>query len=156
MDSVDMDVTPSAFRLRSSRPLSLLMLGLTAFSNVGCSIAPKTPTPGPHDTTASYHDHVGMEIEYPDVREAATPPRTAAMATEAPLAFADPASLPTFDLSLEEAIRLAVGQSPVIRSLGRVGGTLGGGSGGSLGGAALVPGGIGQSVLGATTVYDPR
>lgn len=155
-----MDVTPSAFRLRTSRPLSLLMLGLSVFSTVGCHSGSKILGPGPHDTTASYHDHVGMEIEYPDVQECASPPRDAALATEAPLAFADPASLPTFDLTLEEAIKMAVGQSPVIRSLGgsigsSFGGGVGGAFGGSVSGAAVVPGGTSQVVRGATTVYDP-
>lgn len=161
MDLVDMDVTPSAFRLRTSRPLSLLMLGLSAFSTVGCQstheVLPNLG-PGPHDTTASYHDHVGLEIEYPDVKEAASAPRDAAMATEAPLAFADPASLPTFELTLDEAIEMAVGQSPVIRSLGgSIGGSFGGGVGGvgGVGGGAVVAGGVSQSAFGATTVYDP-
>lgn len=74
--------------------------------------------PGPHDTQASYHDSVGLQVAYPDVKECMNEASVAARATMPPLVNEDPANLPTFDLTLAEAVQLAVRQSPVIRDLG--------------------------------------
>ena len=82
----------------------------------GCSVWDRIG-PGPHDTTTSYHRGVGLSIEYPEVAECATAVTIAAEAAEAPHALEDPSKLPTLDLSLEEAVAMAMQNSPVIRSL---------------------------------------
>ncbi|MEM9828176.1 MAG: TolC family protein [Planctomycetota bacterium] len=74
--------------------------------------------PGPNDTRVSYHDNVGLSIEYPEAASCPTPASTAAAGSVAPLALRDPSEIPALDLTLEEAVRMAVAQSPVIRSLG--------------------------------------
>ncbi len=75
--------------------------------------------PGKHDTVASYHDNTGLQIEYPEVATCATTPQTiAAEQAIAPLALEDPSTIPTFDMTLEEAIQMAVEQSPVLRTVG--------------------------------------
>lgn len=127
--------------LRKSRRRSLLLLALTAWSStqamLGCTAGPRVLSklpPGPHDTQASYHANVGLKIEYPDAREVASPVSDAALSSIAPLAFHDPAQLPTVNMELAEAVRLAVSQSPVLRSVG---------------------GSIVQAPQGSATVYDP-
>ena len=115
----------SAFRRRpKSRRFSRWVLCslIAAGSGLigGCgSLARKYIKPGKHDTQTSYHDGHGLQIEYPDVRRCeVTQPAQAAASTTMPLALQDPAELPTFDLSLEEAIFMAVEQSPVLRTIG--------------------------------------
>tara|TARA_R110002049_G_scaffold285698_2_gene466810 strand:- start:18234 stop:20246 length:2013 start_codon:yes stop_codon:yes gene_type:complete len=94
------------------------MTGAVMVSSVGCGLLHKIPD-GPHDTKTSYHDNFGMRIEYPEVAEcAATPASAAASAAAAPLALEDPANLPAREMSLEEAINLAVSQSPILRNIG--------------------------------------
>ncbi len=136
-----MVVRHSVYRLRNSRRRTLLMLALATWSStqaiVGCTSGPKllpNLSPGPHDTKTSYHDQVGLRIEYPDARDCPCAPGDAAMASGAPLALNDPAQLPTMDLTLSEAVRLAVSQSPVLRSVG---------------------GSVIQAPQGSSTVYDP-
>lgn len=151
-----MDLAPAALRLRTSPERSWLMWALVAVMTTGgchwtSKILPDAGS-GPHDTTASYHDHVGLKIEYPDVENCACQPSEAALATQAPLAFADPANLPTVDMTLAEAIQIAVGQSPVLRSLG--GGIAqmpGGNAAQAFGGS----GGLVQTRMSGATVYDP-
>lgn len=150
-----MDVAPAAFRLRTSAKRSWLMLALVVLATGGCHWTSKIlpgAGPGPHDTTESYHDHVGLQIEYPDVQKCACEPSETALATQAPLAFADPANLPTVDMTLAEAIQMAVGQSPVLRSLG---GSIvqipGSNALQAFGGS----GGLVQTRTSGTTVYDP-
>ncbi|TWU54466.1 putative outer membrane efflux protein MdtP [Rubripirellula tenax] len=99
----------------------------------GCRQLEKIPD-GPHDHTPSYHDNVGLEIEYPQVAECATSPQLAAKSATEPLALEDPSKIPAYELSLEQAIQLAVQQSPVLRSIG---------------------GAIVSSPQSARTVYDP-
>ncbi len=83
----------------------------------GCGLLRKVP-PSPHDTKMSYHDDHGLQIEYPEVTECASAPAlNAELATE-PLTLEDPADLPTLELSLEQAVQLAVQQSAVLRSIG--------------------------------------
>ena len=117
---------------RHRRRLAVL-IGLLCGSTVGCSLIPDLG-PGPHDTKLSYHDKVALKIEYPDTKECPCEPSAAALATSEPLAFADPANLPAYELTLAEAIRIAVGQSPVLRTIG---------------------GTVVQAPQGTTTVYDP-
>jgi outer membrane protein TolC len=113
----------------------LLVISMTLSSTGGCSLIRKV-SPGHHDTHASYHDDYGLRIEYPEVAECATPQATAAKQAMEPLALQDPSELPTLDMSLQEAINLAVQQSPVLRTLG---------------GSADVR----LSPQGISTVYDP-
>ncbi len=89
---------------------------------------------GPHDNTPSYHDNVGLEIEYPQVAQCATPPVMAAQSAIEPLALQDPSEVPAYELTLDQAIQLAVQQSPVLRSLG---------------------GAVVSAPEGTTTIYDP-
>ncbi|MFG0263386.1 MAG: TolC family protein [Novipirellula sp. JB048] len=93
------------------------LLGSTTIGGVGCSLLDRIQD-GPHDTRASYHDLSAMEIEYPEVQQAATAPAQAAQQATQPLALEDPSEVPSFELSLEQAIQLAVQQSPVLRSIG--------------------------------------
>lgn len=94
-----------------------LALG-TLFSS-GCGLINKVaPGPGPHDTRTSYHDTVGMQISYPEVRDCANEVTAAARTSVSPLVAEDPSKLPTFDLSLADAVQMAVRQSPVVRELG--------------------------------------
>lgn len=99
----------------------LMVYGLIATTGVapmgGCGLLSKLP-PGKHDTKASYHDDVGLRIEYPEVTQCETPSSLYAEQASMPLTLEDPADLPTFDLSLPEAVQLAVQQSPVLRSIG--------------------------------------
>lgn len=111
----------------------LLALGLAYSSTLGCSLIPDHG-PAPHDTRLSYHDKVGLKIEYPDAKDCPCEPSAVAMATGEPLAFADPSQIPAYELTLAEAIRIAVGQSPVLRTIG---------------------GTVVQAPQGTTTVYDP-
>ena len=89
----------------------------------GCGVLDRLPGsdrlfPGPHATHASYHDSYGLNIEYPQVAECATAVSSAAEQATAPHALEDPSQLPAMDLTLEQAIGLAVQQSPVLRSIG--------------------------------------
>jgi outer membrane protein TolC len=104
--------------IRAHSPSLQIPLALLVFvSQTGCSLIGKLPS-GKHDTKASYHDHVGLKIEYPQVAECATATSETARNTTAPLTLEDPSQLPALELSLEEAIQMAVGQSPVLRSVG--------------------------------------
>ena len=130
---------------RRRRHLRRCLALLICLSHSGCSSV-REMAPGPHDTRTSYHDSVGLKIEYPQVAECATPASSAASAAGAPLAFEDPAKLPALELTLEEAIRMAVGQSPVLR---RVGGSVVQSTP-----AAAAGMGVGTG-FGMTTTFDP-
>lgn len=97
----------------------LLAATMTLSSTGGCSLIKKI-TPGRHDTQTSYHDNYGLRIEYPEVAECATPQSAAAKKATEPLALQDPSELPTRDMTLQEAINLALAQSPVLRSVGAI------------------------------------
>ncbi len=85
----------------------------------GCGITSKLiPKPGPHDTRQSFHDTYGMRIEYPQVAKCMTEPAAAAQTTQAPLSIEDPSKVPALEMTLPEAIQMAVRQSPVIRDIG--------------------------------------
>jgi outer membrane protein TolC len=126
-------LTDTVRRRRAAMRRGALLVGLMLGTTWGCSLIPDHG-PAPHDTRESYHDHVGLKIEYPDVTDCPSPPTAAAMSAGPPLAFQDPADLPTYDLTLAEAVRIAVSQSPVLRTLG---------------------GTVVNAPQGSTTVYDP-
>ncbi len=102
-------------RLRALLGVVTLVASLPCL--VGCQVWDHLD-PGPHDTTASYHDKVGLSIEYPEVAECTTPVTLAAESTSAPHALEDPSKLPALELSLEQAVQMAMRNSPVIRSIG--------------------------------------
>ena len=94
-----------------------VLAGLLIFNTTGCGMLDKIQ-PGPHDNTPSYHDNYGMQIEYPEVQECATPVQLSAEQSIEPMSLEDPSKLPTLEMSLDEAIQLAVQQSPVLRTIG--------------------------------------
>lgn len=91
-------------------------MATTTVASTGCHVWDQLPA-GPHDTTTSYHDNVGMSIEYPEVAECATPVTAAAESTDAPHVLQDPSKIPALEMSLPEAMTMAMQNSPVIRSL---------------------------------------
>ena len=95
------------------------MLGAaTVFSVPGCGLFEKHKQPYvPAAGTDSYHKQTGLQIEYPDVAECSTPVLAAAHSM-APMTLEDPSKLETIELSLEQAVNMAVSQSPVLRSIG--------------------------------------
>jgi len=123
---------PIRFSRRQTKVVSFAALSSMLLS--GCGITGKVIPPGPHDTKTSFHDTVGMQITYPQVAQSMTEPVVAARSSMAPLSIEDPSQLPTFDLTLAEAVQMAVGQSPVIRDIG----------------VAVV-----GSPIGTRTIYDP-
>lgn len=119
-------------RLLRSLVAALTMV-TTVPASVGCSVWDRIG-PGPHDTTTSYHRGVGLSIEYPEVAECASAASVAAEAANEPHSLEDPSKLPTLDLSLEQAVAMAMQNSPVIRAL---------------------PIGASFSTQNAATVFDP-
>ena len=93
-----------------------LTLATTVPSTAGCRVW-NVLDDGPLDTTTSYHDTDQLSIEYPEVAECATPVTIAARAAEKPLSLEDPSKLPALELSLEQAVQMAMQNSPVIRTL---------------------------------------
>ncbi|MFO0011348.1 MAG: TolC family protein [Planctomycetota bacterium] len=63
----------------------------------------------------SYYQNFVTQIEYPAVE---SQPSQEAIRTVDPLALQNPSELPSFDLSLQDAIRLALESSEVLRNLG--------------------------------------
>lgn len=105
-------------RKRLARLMVWGMIVSTAVAPLGgCGLLGKIP-PGPHDTTASYHDNHGLQIEYPDVAQCATPQTLNAQQTLSPFSLEDPSTLPAFEMSLQQAVNMALQQSPVLRTLG--------------------------------------
>ncbi|MFK8112004.1 MAG: TolC family protein [Rubripirellula sp.] len=111
----------------------MLIASTSLLPNAGCGLLSKVPK-GKHDTTKSYHDGHGLSIEYPDVVKCASPQSSAAQQATTPYSLEDPSTLPAHDMSLPEAVNLAVQQSPVLRTIG---------------------GTVVTSPQAATTVYDP-
>lgn len=100
------------------RNLVAILCGCVAsIATVGCGLTQKIPD-GPHDTVMSYHDNSALKIEYPEVRDCAAPQTAAAEAATAPNALQDPSQLPAVDMTLQDAIRTALANSPVLRSIG--------------------------------------
>lgn len=103
---------------RRRRVLASLLCGcVSTLATVGCGLTQKIPD-SPYDTKTSYHDHSALRIEYPQVQQCATPSSSAAASAIAPNALQDPASMPALELTLQDAIRQALGSSPVLRSIG--------------------------------------
>lgn len=63
----------------------------------------------------SYFQNFVTQIEYPDVN---TPLEPSALQTTMPHALQNPSELPTFDLTLQEAIQTALQSSDILRNLG--------------------------------------
>jgi outer membrane protein TolC len=63
----------------------------------------------------SYYQNFVTQIEFPDVR---TSVDAQVSQTIPPLALENPSEIPTFDLGLQDAIRIALGNSEVLRNLG--------------------------------------
>ncbi|KAA5539840.1 TolC family protein [Roseiconus nitratireducens] len=125
--------SPKQLKRRRLRELvTALAVAITVPATTGCRVWDHLG-PGPHDTTESYHRNVDMAIEYPEVAQCATPVTAAAETAAEPRALVDPATLPTLELTLNDAVAMAMQNSPVIR---RISGTV-------------------NSVGGAATVYDP-
>jgi outer membrane protein TolC len=95
-----------------------MMLTSTVFYSSGCHHKNVRFSPKSCETKESYFRPGGLEIEYPDVATQCSAQSSAARMAITPLTLDDPSQLPTFDLSLPEAIGLAVGHSPTLRSLG--------------------------------------
>ena len=83
----------------------------------GCGLMGKA-SPVNYDSKASFHDNHGLQIEYPEVKNCQTAPSVEAKAALEPLVLEDPSKLQTFELTLQEAVQLAVQQSPVLRNIG--------------------------------------
>ena len=107
---------PSWFR-RVRRGLSLALLGTSAVMVPGCGLLKKV-APTKNDTTLTYHDNAGLTIEYPEVQECATQPAAEAKAASSPMSLEDPSKMPALEMTLQEAVQLAVQQSPVLRNIG--------------------------------------
>jgi outer membrane protein TolC len=103
-------------RNRLQAILGSLALGSMLPVVVGCHVWDHIG-PGPHDTKESYFRDVGLSIEYPEVADCETPVTMAAEAAIEPNALADPSKMETIDLSLDQAVAMAMQNSPVIRSL---------------------------------------
>ncbi|MCP4509849.1 MAG: hypothetical protein GY826_26030, partial [Fuerstiella sp.] len=93
------------------------LIVLVVSTIAGCSITRLIPD-GKHDTEKSYYANHGLSIQYPDVTQCESPTLLKAQQTTVPLTMQDPADLPALDLSLQEAVNLAVAQSPVLRTVG--------------------------------------
>lgn len=102
---------------RRRRLAALLSVVTTMTSVGGCHVAQRIPD-GPHDTTASYHDHSALRIEYPEVTRCASPSSSAASMAAEPRALQDPSELPIIGMSLDDAVQRALRFSPVLRSIG--------------------------------------
>ncbi len=79
----------------------------------------------------SYFQNFATQIEYPDVKTCPTPGLNG---TQLPLSVENPADLPTWDLTLQEALTSCLQSSQIFRDLG---------------------GSIVQQTVGLATVYDP-
>ena len=103
----------------STRQFACFVLLISGAASVltGCSLSRLIPD-GKHDTKKSYYTDQALNIQYPDVRQCETPTLLKAQQTTTPLAMQDPADLPSVDLSLQDAINLAVTSSPVLRTVG--------------------------------------
>ncbi len=63
----------------------------------------------------AYYQNYATKIEYPDVESCSMPQ---AAQVPMPLSINDPSELPTWDMSLNEAVRVALSSSEIMRSLG--------------------------------------
>ncbi|TWT52523.1 putative outer membrane efflux protein MdtP [Rubripirellula amarantea] len=106
-----------SLRQRFRHTARVALAGLLIANTTGCGMLDKV-SPGPHDTKASYHDNYGLRIEYPQVQECATAASLSAEQSIEPMSLEDPSQMPALEMTLEEAISLAVQQSPVLRNIG--------------------------------------
>jgi outer membrane protein TolC len=83
----------------------------------GCGVLDKF-SKQPEKCATTFHDNHGLKIEYPQVQQCSTAPAVEAKAASEPLVLEDPSALQTLDMSLQEAVQLAVQQSPVLRNVG--------------------------------------
>ena len=128
--------------------ISLILCALTLFS--GCK--PIQPYFFAEDGNVlgkgdlSHYLDVATEIEYPDVD---TPPLEEVVGAQAPLSLANSENFDVWDLTLEEATRITLTNSKVIRQLGGritdIGSNI----------ALSTPEGLQQGALTAVTTYDP-
>ena len=95
----------------------LLIVVITSVQVGGCSLARLIPD-GKHDTKKSYYADHALSIQYPEVKQCATTSLLMAEQATEPFAMQDPADLPAYELSLQDAINLAVTNSPVLRTVG--------------------------------------
>ena len=95
----------------------------------GCSPTRKFAFPDPQG--ASFHQNFAARIEYPNVQSCLAPE---AAASTAPLTTDNPSEIPAWDMSLDEAVQMALQRSDILRSLG---------------------GSIVQAPLGNRTRFDP-
>ncbi|MDB4749378.1 TolC family protein [Rubripirellula sp.] len=109
--------TAGVMRVGKYSAAIVFIVALMVSTIAGCSIARLIPD-GKHDTKKSYHASHGMSIQYPEVKQCETPTLLKAQQTTVPLTMQDPANLPTLELSLQEAVNLAITSSPVLRTVG--------------------------------------
>ena len=107
----------SAAAARRFKRLGQIALVSAAIFSNGCGMLDKL-SPKKQHSKASYHDNYGLAIEYPQVQKCSTAPSQEANAATEPLVLEDPSTLPTFDMTLQEAVQLAVQQSPILRTIG--------------------------------------
>ncbi len=132
---------------RQFSPLRVLLVGLLV-ATLGC--APQQPFFFLEDGDLSHYVDKATEIEYPDVESCSLDEVTGAIA---PLTLKNPDPSEIWELSLEEAIKIALDNSKVVRSLA---------GGGTHAGAMFGPGptpvlvdNLQRSPDIATTVYNP-
>ncbi|WP_417731166.1 TolC family protein [Rosistilla oblonga] len=104
-------------KTRTQKFLAAALMAASGCALPGCIANWKLP-PGPRDTTKSYYDTVATRIEYPDVKTLSNEASAAANSTAQPLTLEDPSQLPSWELTLEQAVQMAIGQGPVLRTLG--------------------------------------
>ncbi|TWU61704.1 Outer membrane efflux protein [Crateriforma conspicua] len=116
--SADASTKRRSRRFERKRALvAAMVIGTVVQSIGGCGVFRHLPD-GPHDTKTSYHDNSALRIEYPEVAQCATPTSQAARAASAPVTLEDPSKIPALEMTLDEAIRRAISQSPVLRRTG--------------------------------------
>lgn len=99
-----------------------LVVSTTVAPFGGCGLLNKVVPAGKHDTRASYHDNYGLSIEYPEVKECETATSIKAEQAIRPLSLENPADLPAIDMTLQEAVNLALTNSPVLRTIAQTNG----------------------------------
>jgi outer membrane protein TolC len=98
-------------RTRSKKSGALFLAFLMALQ--GCTGSRRFAFQEPKG--ASYFQNYATQIEYPNVQSALTPE---ASQTAAPLTTDNPAEIPAWEMSLDEAVKLALQRSDIMRNLG--------------------------------------